>query len=476
MRTTAVLGLLLSVIGLVVLVLWSPWVGGGGRGTGAGMESRASLDAASSDDLASLRAEVQSLREELQRLQREQPLHVESGDRAPATVSAASSPGSVQDDRWYLDQYALSFVEEEQGSEFFRLAVEARLAALQAPVCGMLRDTTRVVPLRQSLARMLRKKRFQGTPEVNDALLFCVPAPSPVALALEALRSLAVTGDMGTLASLEQRIFNLAGKELQDACLDTLQKLSGERWNASLLRMFPRAPDNDWKSALIRRMDQSDLESALQIFIQSSTQDQPVRLAAAVRIGEYPAEEFRAFVQQWLGFETDEQVREALGASSRQQSEIPGWHALQATGEPNANRTSDDPKAWAPRGPESGIQWLELSYGTAMTADRVVIHETCTPGALKEVLVRPAGGEWQSVFRADQTPPSHPLQVEFAAVASVSAVKLILDTDRTRGWNEIDAVQLLGPGGSQWAKSARASSTYGGGQGVQLTIPGFFVR
>ena len=47
-------------------------------------------------------------------------------------------------------------------------------------------------------------------------------------------------------------------------------------------------------------------------------------------------------------------------------------------------------------------------------------------------------------------------------------VKLYLDSAGVPGWNEIDAVELVGRDGShQWARSATASSTYaerGGGR------------
>ena len=42
----------------------------------------------------------------------------------------------------------------------------------------------------------------------------------------------------------------------------------------------------------------------------------------------------------------------------------------------------------------------------------------------------------------------------------VRSLRLVLDTDRTPGWNEIDAVELLGPAGGQWATRATASSTF----------------
>ena len=55
-----------------------------------------------------------------------------------------------------------------------------------------------------------------------------------------------------------------------------------------------------------------------------------------------------------------------------------------------------------------------------------------------------------------------PLTIEFPTTAyAVTAVRIVLDTTRSPGWNEIDAVELVGPQGRAWASEARASSTYG---------------
>ena len=57
---------------------------------------------------------------------------------------------------------------------------------------------------------------------------------------------------------------------------------------------------------------------------------------------------------------------------------------------------------------------------------------------------------------------SGPLTIEFPTTAfAVSAVRIVLDTTRSAGWNEIDAVELVGPQGRAWASEARASSSYG---------------
>ena len=45
-----------------------------------------------------------------------------------------------------------------------------------------------------------------------------------------------------------------------------------------------------------------------------------------------------------------------------------------------------------------------------------------------------------------------------------SGVKVYLDTARVPGWNEIDAVELIGRDGSrQWAATSSASSSYDSG-------------
>ena len=48
-------------------------------------------------------------------------------------------------------------------------------------------------------------------------------------------------------------------------------------------------------------------------------------------------------------------------------------------------------------------------------------------------------------------------------------MKVYLDTKRVAGWNEIDAVELIGRDGSrQWAKGASASSSYGASRGLSF--------
>ena len=53
------------------------------------------------------------------------------------------------------------------------------------------------------------------------------------------------------------------------------------------------------------------------------------------------------------------------------------------------------------------------------------------------------------------------LQVEAATAVTARRIKVYLDSPKVQGWNEIDAVELVGKDGTrQWARSATASSTY----------------
>ena len=54
------------------------------------------------------------------------------------------------------------------------------------------------------------------------------------------------------------------------------------------------------------------------------------------------------------------------------------------------------------------------------------------------------------------------LELTPTAAARTAAITLHLDTTLEEGWNEIDAVELVGADGSrQWAEKAESSSFYG---------------
>jgi hypothetical protein len=95
--------------------------------------------------------------------------------------------------------------------------------------------------------------------------------------------------------------------------------------------------------------------------------------------------------------------------------------------------------------------------------DGVRVHETLSPGALARIEVKGPDGAWDPVWIGEERREPSPCWSEPKLVPTLyasNAIRLVLDTNRAPGWNEIDAVELLGDGLRQWAVRATASSSY----------------
>jgi hypothetical protein len=139
------------------------------------------------------------------------------------------------------------------------------------------------------------------------------------------------------------------------------------------------------------------------------------------------------------------------------------WGEEQATGPPDTFRAGDITTAWASRLPDGGEEWLILGYSNNVYIAEVRVRETYNPGAISKVAaVLPNGSEqiiWEGVTEAGEAP----IEKVFPVTGNIYAkgVKVYLDTRRVPGWNEIDAVELVGRDGSrQWASQATASSSF----------------
>ena len=140
------------------------------------------------------------------------------------------------------------------------------------------------------------------------------------------------------------------------------------------------------------------------------------------------------------------------------------WGPEQMVGPPNTTEAGDYATAWAPKTSRgAGEEWIHLGYESAVEVAQVNVRETYNPGAISKIAaVLPNGQEtvlWEGVEPASQAP----VNMSFSVPAGVPAnqIKVYLDRRRVPGWNEIDAVELVGRDGSrQWATSAMASSSY----------------
>ncbi|MFN8441452.1 MAG: hypothetical protein U0175_11805 [Caldilineaceae bacterium] len=133
-------------------------------------------------------------------------------------------------------------------------------------------------------------------------------------------------------------------------------------------------------------------------------------------------------------------------ASSEYQSD--GYTAMQATGEPNTPIAGDYPTAWASKEADGGDETLELSYEMPVSPLGIRIYETNAPGAVIKVEAFDAESEEWAVLWEGSDPTDAPLrifspeleQIDFAT----NRIRLTLDSANVSGWNEIDAVELLG--------------------------------
>ena len=139
------------------------------------------------------------------------------------------------------------------------------------------------------------------------------------------------------------------------------------------------------------------------------------------------------------------------------------WGPEQATGAPDTATAGDHATAWATQAPDAGAEWLKLTYAQAVAVAQVRVHETFNPGAVTSITAASDGGEvviWSGDPVADQAPSW--LELTPTAAARTATITLNLDTTLKKGWNEIDAVELVGADGSrQWAEKAESSSFFG---------------
>lgn len=139
------------------------------------------------------------------------------------------------------------------------------------------------------------------------------------------------------------------------------------------------------------------------------------------------------------------------------------WGPEQATGPPDTPSAGDLPTAWAALEPQAGVEWLKLDYAAVVNIAQVHVRETLNPGAVFKVTAIVAGGQEYTLWEGTENAGPAPFDSVFDVPGSIYAqsIKVYLDSTRVPGWNEIDAVELIGKDGSrQWASSASASSTY----------------
>jgi hypothetical protein len=137
----------------------------------------------------------------------------------------------------------------------------------------------------------------------------------------------------------------------------------------------------------------------------------------------------------------------AVGGVASSSYSDPDWGAQQATGAPNVTECVDDQRAWASETSE-GVDWLEVTFATAVVPTEINIHENVSPGFINKVEVKDEAGLYYTVWTGtpgavEQCPRVFTVPVSGVS-ARVNAVRISLDQRNAGYWNEIDAVELVG--------------------------------
>jgi hypothetical protein len=138
--------------------------------------------------------------------------------------------------------------------------------------------------------------------------------------------------------------------------------------------------------------------------------------------------------------------------------------AAMAVGPPDAPASGIQPTTWMPD-PRLIRQtnWIELDYATPQPVDTIVVYNTQSrrlQGSITLIGVRGTNIATISMSSGSKTAGSTGWLEAYDLKAPSGPVKTVrLNFDRSAPYNvAIDAVQISGPSGSQWAADARASS------------------
>jgi hypothetical protein len=151
------------------------------------------------------------------------------------------------------------------------------------------------------------------------------------------------------------------------------------------------------------------------------------------------------------------------------------WGPEQVVGVPNTMQAGDQTTAWAQYTSQGGAgEWLHVTFEKSVDIAEVIVRETYNPGAISKVTALLPNGQETIIWEGTEPSVQAPVDMSFPTTQKVEAnsVKICLDRRRVPGWNEIDAVELVGRDGTrQWAKSADVSSAYSISPGNTVSVP-----
>lgn len=122
----------------------------------------------------------------------------------------------------------------------------------------------------------------------------------------------------------------------------------------------------------------------------------------------------------------------------------------QLLGKPDVEHYADDSRGWAPKEADKGIEWVMVGFDKPVNATEVRVRQNIGPGAIIKIELVDTEAKshtiWEGPDKNKYTLDK--IQYLFAkfdkTTYKAKRVKITLATNAVDGWNEIDAVQLVG--------------------------------
>jgi len=126
------------------------------------------------------------------------------------------------------------------------------------------------------------------------------------------------------------------------------------------------------------------------------------------------------------------------------------WSPYKMVGKPDVETFGDNGNAWASKDADRGIEWVKLTFPKTVNATEIRIRQTYGPGAIIKIELIDDKGSSHTVWEGVDKTKYEPNKIKYFAATfdktdyKTKVVKITLATNSVPGWNEIDAVQLVG--------------------------------
>jgi hypothetical protein len=141
---------------------------------------------------------------------------------------------------------------------------------------------------------------------------------------------------------------------------------------------------------------------------------------------------------------------EATASSSyaMKEGQNASWSPEQMIGVPNVKKYGDNGNAWASKEQDKGEEWVKLTFEKEVNATEVRVKETYNAGAITKIILIDNTNKSHVVYESKSETKEKKIQYLVAKFPKTSykakIVKIKIDSKTITGWNEIDAVQLVG--------------------------------